>query len=155
MARKLASRRAASKKGWGILPVSALALPAFAVISQIGLGWLLLSAPILVVARNTVIYLRGRLAEPPIPAGVLPWERGRRRTAVVPAAATPPIYRGTGGLPRPGAPRVPDWVRRQPAPGARPAVAIAPARAAPAALPAAVSRPAAPAAAVARQGPMR
>ena len=45
----------------------ALALPAFAVISQIGLVWLLLSAPILVVARNTVIYLRGRLAEPPQP----------------------------------------------------------------------------------------
>lgn len=129
----------------------ALALPAFAVLSQIGLGWLLLSAPILVVARNTITYLRGRLAEPPIPAGVLPWERRRRRAAVPPAAATPPIYRGTGGLPRPGAPRVPDWVRRQPAPGASPAVPLAPARAAPAAVP----RPAAPAAAAARQGPMR
>ena len=32
----------------------AIALPAFAVISQIGLVWLLLSAPILVIARNTV-----------------------------------------------------------------------------------------------------
>lgn len=133
----------------------ALALPAFAVLSQVGLGWLLLSAPILVVARNTITYLRGRLAEPPIPAGVLPWERRRRRAAVPPTAATPPIYRGTGGLPRPGAPRVPDWVRRQPVPGVLPAAPTVPAGAAPAALPAAVPRPAAPAAAVARQGPMR
>ena len=50
----------------------AIALPAFAVISQIGLVWLLLSAPILVIARNTVAYLRGRMSEPPRPAGVLP-----------------------------------------------------------------------------------
>ncbi len=82
----------------------ALALPAFAVLSQISLGWLLLSAPILVIARNTVRYLRGRLAEPPQPAGVLPWER--RRPAPAPgagAAAIPPVYRGRG--PVPAAPR--------------------------------------------------
>jgi predicted PurR-regulated permease PerM len=69
----------------------ALALPAFAVISQIGLVWLLLSAPILVIARNAVVYLRGRLADPPAPAGVLPWER--RRRPVPTTAAIPPLYR--------------------------------------------------------------
>lgn len=67
-----------------------LALPAFAVISQIGLLWLLLSAPILVIARNVVAYLRGRLAEPPAPAGVLPGSRRRREPV---AAAVAPVYR--------------------------------------------------------------
>jgi predicted PurR-regulated permease PerM len=71
----------------------AIALPAFAVISQIGLVWLLLSAPILVIARNTVRYLRGRVSEPPLPAGVLPWERPRRPTAPSPSAAIPVVYR--------------------------------------------------------------
>ena len=79
----------------------ALALPAFAVISQIGLVWLLLSAPILVIARNTVRYLRGRLAEPPQPAGVLPWER--RRPASAPAARPGPVPRLP--QPRPASPR--------------------------------------------------
>ena len=138
----------------------ALALPAFAVISQIGLGWLLLSAPILVVARNTVVYLRGRLGEPPVPAGILPWQRGRRRTAATPSPAAAPIYRTTSGVYRPATTRVPDWVRRQPVPGTRPAVpppaGAPPARAAAAAGPRpAVPRPAATAAAVARPGPMR
>lgn len=72
----------------------ALALPAFAVLSQIGPVWLLLSAPILVIARNAVVYLRGRLAEPPAPAGVLPWEPARAR-ATATAAAIPPAYRGS------------------------------------------------------------
>jgi len=93
----------------------ALALPAFAVISQIGLGWLLLSAPILVIARNTVVYLRGRLAEPPVPAGVLPWQRRRRQEPaaqpVPPAATTPPIYRS-------GAAAVRRAIARPPAPAA-------------------------------------
>ncbi len=104
----------------------ALALPAFAVISQIGIGWLLLSAPILVIARNTVRYLRGRLADPPQPAGVLPWER-RRRSAGAPgsaAAPVPSIYRDRGQVPaapRPsataisGRPGIPTGIR--PAPG--------------------------------------
>jgi predicted PurR-regulated permease PerM len=83
-----------------------LALPAFAVISQISLGWLLLSAPILVIARNTVRYLRGRLAEPPQPAGVLPWERRRAGSGSAPRPApVPSIYRDRGlpAAPRPSA----------------------------------------------------
>ena len=103
----------------------ALALPAFAVISQIGLGWLLLSAPILVIARNMVRYLRGRLAEPPQPAGVLPWERRRAAGAPVSAAApVPTVYRDRGpaaAAPRPSAtaissrPGIPTGIR--PVPG--------------------------------------
>ncbi len=76
----------------------AIALPAFAVISQIGLVWLLLSAPILVIARNTVRYLRGRLSEPPQPAGVLPGQRTAKRPSPASAATLPPLYRdATGG----------------------------------------------------------
>jgi predicted PurR-regulated permease PerM len=71
----------------------AIALPAFAVISQIGIVWLLLSAPILVIARNTVAYLRGRLSEPPRPAGVLPGQRTAKRPALAAAATLPPLYR--------------------------------------------------------------
>jgi predicted PurR-regulated permease PerM len=103
----------------------ALALPAFAVISQIGLGWLLLSAPILVIARNTVRYLRGRMSEPPQPAGVLPWERRRAVGAPVSAAAPiPAVYRDRGpaaAAPRPSAtaissrPGIPTGIR--PVPG--------------------------------------
>ncbi len=104
----------------------ALALPAFAVLSQISLGWLLLSAPILVIARNTVRYLRGRLAEPPQPAGVLPWERRRAAGAPAPGATpapVPTIYRNRGTAPaepRPSAtaiasrPGIPTGVRPLP-----------------------------------------
>jgi hypothetical protein len=104
----------------------AIALPAFAVISQIGLVWLLLSAPILVVARNTVRYLRGRLSEPPLPAGVLPGER--RRSAAPPGQAArargpavapiPSFYRDRVASPaaRP-APSLPAPPRPQPIPG--------------------------------------
>jgi predicted PurR-regulated permease PerM len=80
----------------------AIALPAFAVISQIGLVWLLLSAPILVVARNTVRYLRGRLSEPPLPAGVLPGQRTAKRPSPASAATLPPLYRDATGGPRQG-----------------------------------------------------
>jgi len=79
----------------------AIALPAFAVISQIGLVWLLLSAPILVIARNTVRYLRGRMSDPPLPAGVLPGQRTAKRPSPASAATLPPLYRhATGGTRR-------------------------------------------------------
>jgi predicted PurR-regulated permease PerM len=80
----------------------AIALPAFAVISQIGLVWLLLSAPILVVARNTVSYLRGRLSEPPRPAGVLPGQLAAKRPSPASAATLPPLYRDASGGNRQG-----------------------------------------------------
>ena len=80
----------------------AIALPAFAVISQIGLVWLLLSAPILVIARNTVAYLRGRLSEPARPAGVLPGQRMAKRPSPASAATLPPLYRDASGGARQG-----------------------------------------------------
>ena len=104
----------------------AIALPAFAVISQIGLVWLLLSAPILVIARNTVRYLRGRMSEPPQPAGVLPWRapaRGRRRAGQPPPRRARPPPRSVR-LPGPrraapaAAPR--DRARRPPPSAPRP-----------------------------------
>jgi len=97
----------------------AIALPAFAVISQIGLVWLLLSAPILVVARNTVRYLRGRLSEPPLPAGVLPGERRRSAAPSGQAAGT----RGPAVAPVPSVYR--DRVAPRPTASAPPAAAPA------------------------------
>jgi hypothetical protein len=72
------------------------------VISQIGLVWLLLSAPILVIARNTVAYLRGRMSEPPRPVGVLPGQRAERRPSPASSATLPPLYRDATGGPRRG-----------------------------------------------------
>jgi predicted PurR-regulated permease PerM len=73
-----------------------LALPAFAILSQLGLVWLLVSAPLLVVIRDTVAYLRGRLAEPPRPAGLLPWEQRRTAQTAPASAGRPPVYRSAG-----------------------------------------------------------
>jgi predicted PurR-regulated permease PerM len=99
----------------------AIALPAFAVISQIGLVWLLLSAPILVIAINAVRYLRGRMSDPPQPAGMLPGERRRRTADQSPApraalAPVPSVYRDRVATiaPQPAARRMP------PEPAARP-----------------------------------
>ncbi len=81
----------------------ALALPAFAILSQVGLLWLLFSAPILVVARDAISYVRGRLAEPPRPAGVLPGRRpATRPSARARHAAAPVPRRDRGHRPGPG-----------------------------------------------------
>ena len=98
----------------------AIALPAFAVISQIGLVWLLLSAPILVIARNTVRYLRGRLSEPPQPAGVVPGERRRQPAPSGPnAVPVPAVYRDRVAPPPTAAAGRPTTSRPQPSPGGR------------------------------------
>ncbi len=57
---------------------AAIAVPGVVVISSFGLAPLLLSAPILVILRDLVTYLRGRLSEPPSPAGVIPGEPSAR-----------------------------------------------------------------------------
>ncbi len=115
----------------------AIALPAFAVISQIGLVWLLLSAPILVIARNTVAYLRGRLSEPARPAGVLPGQRAAKRPSAASAATLPPLYRdatggtrqgragGTASTPRPARVGVPATAAMAIPPSSRPSGATA------------------------------
>jgi predicted PurR-regulated permease PerM len=80
---------------------ASLAIPGIVLLSAISVGWLLLSAPILVIFRDTILYLRGRLGEPPAPAGVLPGEPGRqaavsRRVAL----PVPPLYRPLVGFER-------------------------------------------------------
>jgi hypothetical protein len=98
----------------------AIALPAFAVISQIGLVWLLLSAPILVIARNTVRYLRGRVSEPPQPAGVVPGERRRQPAPSGPnAVPVPSVYRDRVAPPPTASAGRPATSRPQPSPGGR------------------------------------
>jgi predicted PurR-regulated permease PerM len=72
---------------------AAIAVPGVVVISSFGLLPLLLSAPILVILRDLIAYVRGRLAEPPLPAGLLPGEVRRRQSkaASIRAAGTPPV----------------------------------------------------------------
>jgi predicted PurR-regulated permease PerM len=76
----------------------AIMVPGIVAISQFGLGWLLLSAPIVAIATDLVRYAHGRLSEPPTPAGVLPGEpvrapRGAAARSIVrrPLAAPRPL----------------------------------------------------------------
>jgi predicted PurR-regulated permease PerM len=50
----------------------AILVPGVVLVSQFGLIWLLLSAPIVAIANDLVRYIHGRLSEPAKPAGVLP-----------------------------------------------------------------------------------
>ena len=76
----------------GVLDVHpGLLIPAIVAMSQLGLIWLLIAAPILAIARDSVRYLAGRLDNPPRPAGVIPGERVTGVAAV--AAALPSVYR--------------------------------------------------------------
>ncbi len=85
---------------------AAIAFPAFVVISEIGPVWLLLSAPLLVVSRDVIVYLRGRLSEPPTPAGVLPHELAKVRPVAARPAPIPPLYAAAPlAAGRPAAPR--------------------------------------------------
>jgi predicted PurR-regulated permease PerM len=81
----------------GVLEVHpALLIPAIVVLSQFGGLWLFAAAPIVVILRDTVRYLAGRLDNPPAPANVLPGERPRARTTAQVAAlgaGTPTVYR--------------------------------------------------------------
>src|SRR4051794_5137976 len=72
----------------GVLDVHpGLLIPAIVAMSQLGLIWLLIAAPILAIARDTVRYLAGRLDDPPKPANVIPGERDTtgRAAPVVPS----------------------------------------------------------------------
>ncbi len=99
---RLVSMAVGGRLGRDLSVRPSLALPAFAILSQLGLVWLLVSAPLLVVIRDTVAYLRGRLAEPPRPAGLLPWQR-RQTQAAAGSAGRPPVYRTAGPAARPPA----------------------------------------------------
>ena len=107
---RLASMAIETRLSRGILDVHpGLLIPAIVALSQLGLIWLLAAGPIVAIARDTVRYLAGRLAEPPKPAGVLPGERAT--TTAVAAVPVASVYRPrparvalAGTLPPIGAP---------------------------------------------------
>lgn len=92
---KLASGLVETRVSRGILDVHpGLLIPAIVVLSQFGPLWLLVAAPFVAILRDFVRYLAGRLAEPPMPAGVLPGERGSIAIAAAAAAVPlPSVYR--------------------------------------------------------------
>ena len=87
----------------GILDVHpALLIPALVVLTQFGGLWLFAAAPIVVILRDTVRYIAGRLNNPPAPANVLPGERvptRRRREPRASGASTPSVYRTAAAPP--------------------------------------------------------
>jgi predicted PurR-regulated permease PerM len=83
----------------------AVLVPALVAVSQLGLIWVLLAAPLLAVIRDLYRYIYGRLSDPPKPAGILPSgesviavERERPRLPL----ARPVAVRPTGRSARPG-----------------------------------------------------
>ena len=92
----------------------AILVPGVVMLGQLGILWLLLSAPIVGALADLVRYAHGRLSEPPLPAGVLP------RTQAA-AATARPAARPTGAHPvrvptgdRPGTHRPRSGVRAAP-----------------------------------------
>ncbi|HEX5827074.1 MAG TPA: AI-2E family transporter [Candidatus Limnocylindrales bacterium] len=133
-ANRLAGTLVSSPVSRGVLDVHpALMIPGLVAIGQLGLVPLLAGAPLIVIARDSVRYLNGRMSEPPKPANVLPGERGwdtgrrTRSSAQAAPAAVPAVYRApaartpapstvTAGAPAPAQPPfVPSVYRRLPA----------------------------------------
>ena len=99
------SSRRASSAAWSISTPRFLVM-AITALSQFGLIWVFVAAPLVAVARELFRYVYGRVADPPLPAGVLPGEGdGPRRRRTQPAAAprrVPLVYRrGRGDSSRP------------------------------------------------------
>ena len=93
-ANKLASLLVEDRVTAGVLDVHpGLLIPGIVVLSQFGLLWMLVAAPLMAVGRDVVRYLVGRLAEPPQPAGLLPGERRTRRAGAPTAVPVPSAYR--------------------------------------------------------------
>lgn len=70
LARTLVGRR--YNATLGVHP--AILIPGVAILSEVGLIWLLLSGPILAIATDAVRYFYGRFSDPPRPANLLPGE---------------------------------------------------------------------------------
>jgi hypothetical protein len=87
----------------------AIMVPGVVVISQFGVGWLLLSAPIVAIATDLVRYVHGRLSEPPTPAGILPGEtvpaHGVATRSIVRRPLEAPRPLAAAAAPVPGSPR--------------------------------------------------
>jgi predicted PurR-regulated permease PerM len=88
----------------------AILVPGVVMLGQLGIIWLLLSAPIVAIAVDLVRYVHGRLSDPPMPAGVLPRTQAaaarapsaRRVSSIYrPTAPPPPIRRAPVGAPSP------------------------------------------------------
>ena len=78
----------------------AILIPGVVMLGQLGILWLLLSAPIVSAVADLVRYVHGRLSEPPLPAGVLP----RTQAAAVRLPAGSPVSRVPSTYRRPTAP---------------------------------------------------
>jgi predicted PurR-regulated permease PerM len=75
----------------------AILVMAITVLSQFGLLWVFVAAPLVAIVRELFRYTYGRVSDPPVPAGVLPGE-GRSAAATAQAAAAtsprvPLVYR--------------------------------------------------------------
>jgi predicted PurR-regulated permease PerM len=93
-ARWLSGTIVGGRLGEGRLGVHPLVLiPGIVGLSQLGVIWLLLSAPILAFASDLVRYVHGRLSEPPRPAGLLPGQPLPSRATAAMAPVVPAVYR--------------------------------------------------------------
>ena len=81
----------------GVHPV--VLVPGIIALSQLGLIWLLLSAPILGFGSDLVRYLHGRLSEPARPAGLLPGEPLPSVATAPVTLAIPAVYRQRRQIP--------------------------------------------------------
>jgi len=70
----------------------AILIPGVVALSQLGLVWLLLSAPIIAFGSDLIRYLHGRFSEPARPAGLLPGEVAP--AALAATVRVPSVYRG-------------------------------------------------------------
>jgi predicted PurR-regulated permease PerM len=84
----------------GVHPI--VLIPGIIALSQLGLVWLLLSAPILAFAADLIRYVHGRLSEPPRPAGILPGEPLPTLAAPEMSPAVPAVYRQRRRVPLTG-----------------------------------------------------
>ena len=102
---RIASGLVETRVSRGVLDVHpGLLIPGIVVLSQFGLLWLLAAAPVIAVARDTVRYLVGRMADPPQPAGVIPGERRARRSMIPASVPIPTAYRSVVAPRRAAAP---------------------------------------------------
>jgi predicted PurR-regulated permease PerM len=82
--------RRVSEGRLGVHPL--VLIPGVVALSQLGVAWLLLSAPILTFASDLVRYLHGRLSEPPSPAGLLPGQPLPSRASTAATPIVPAVY---------------------------------------------------------------
>jgi hypothetical protein len=81
------SRRRVEELHPAVLIVGAVAL------SELGLLWVLLSVPLLVTARDLLIYTHSRLADPARPAGLLPGEEAETKSEEAQPRRVPLVHR--------------------------------------------------------------